>query len=118
MKGHWVGVTVDCHDVDLVAGFWSKLLDRDPGPSRPGWVYLGERGDTLPRLVFQPVPETKQLKNRVHLDILVDDIDAGMDQIRTLGGSFTGERHDYEAGVIVIAQDPEGNEFCLVQYYQ
>lgn len=35
----------------------------------------------------------------------------------SLGGSFTGERHDYEAGVVVVMADPEGNEFCLAQYF-
>jgi hypothetical protein len=33
-----------------------------------------------------------------------------------LRGSFTGERHDYDAGVVVVMADQEGNEFCLAQY--
>ncbi|MEV0158221.1 VOC family protein [Micromonospora sp. NPDC050686] len=34
-----------------------------------------------------------------------------------LGGRFTGERHDYDEGVVVVMADPEDHEFCLVQYY-
>ncbi len=112
----WSAVTVDCLDVQRVATFWSSLLDRPPGPTEDGWAYLGTRGDAQPRLVFQPVPESKVTKNRLHLDIEVDDIDNGIAQVVALGGSPTGERHDYDEGVVVVVKDVEGNEFCLVQY--
>ncbi|GAB3768995.1 VOC family protein [Microlunatus parietis] len=112
----WVGVTIDCLDVERVAGFWSKLLDRSPGPSRPGWVYLGHPEDALPRLVFQPVTEPKQGKVRLHLDVAVDNIDRGIATVVELGGRCTGERYDYAEGVVVVMADPEGHEFCLVQY--
>lgn len=101
-----------------MAAFWSALLDRDPGPAQTGWVYLGRRGDALPRLVFQPVAEPKIGKNRLHLDVEVDDIDVGIAQVLALGGSATGERHDYDEGVVVIMRDVEDNEFCLVQIYE
>ncbi|WP_339135968.1 VOC family protein [Streptomyces sp. f51] len=117
MPNRWAGVTIDCVDVEKVAAFWSALLDRRPGPSRPGWVYLGDRDDPLPRLVFQPVAEPKHGKVRLHLDVVVDDIDEGIAQVTSLGGRFTGERHDYEEGVVVVMADPEEHEFCLAQYY-
>jgi predicted enzyme related to lactoylglutathione lyase len=117
MANRWAGVTVDCVDVERVSGFWSVLLDRPPGPSRPGWVYLGHRGDPQPRLVFQAVAEPKHGKVRLHLDVSVDDIEQGIAQVVALGGRFTGERHDYDEGVVVVMADPEGNEFCLAQYY-
>ncbi|MFG1794832.1 VOC family protein [Nocardia sp. NPDC049149] len=115
MVNRWVGVTVDCVDVQRVARFWSVLLDRQPGPSEPGWVYLGERGDELPRLVFQPVDEPKGGKVRLHLDVAVDNIYEGIAQVIELGGRCTGERHDYDEGVVVVMADPEEHEFCLVQ---
>lgn len=27
------------------------------------------------------------------------------------------KRHDYDEGAVAVMADPEGNEFCLVQYY-
>lgn len=117
MANRWVGVTVDCIDVARVARFWSALLDRPQGPSEPGWVYLGRRDDPQPRLVFQPVTEPKQGKTRLHLDIAVDDIDDAIAQVEALGGRYTGERHDYDEGVVVVMADPEEHEFCLTQYY-
>jgi predicted enzyme related to lactoylglutathione lyase len=113
----WSSVTIDCLDPQRVARFWSTLLGRPPGLSQHGWVYLGERGDPQPRLVFQPVSEPHAGKVRIHLDISVDDIDDAMTQVTDLGGRFTGERHDYDEGVVVVMADPEDHEFCLVRYF-
>ncbi len=113
----WSGVTIDCLDPSRVARFWSALLDRQPGPSQDGWVYLGERGDPQPRLVFQPVSEPAAGKVRIHLDIAVDDITEAIARVVELGGRATGERHDYDAGIVVVMADPEDHEFCLVQYF-
>jgi predicted enzyme related to lactoylglutathione lyase len=112
----WSGVTFDCLDPQRVAQFWGALLSREPGPSEEGWIYLGHRGDPQPRLVFQPVSEPKVGKTRIHLDVTVDDIDEAVGLVITLGGQATGERHEYDEGVVVIMSDPEGHEFCLVQY--
>ncbi|MFF0075518.1 VOC family protein [Streptomyces sp. NPDC005494] len=117
MANRWAGVTVDCIDVERVSRFWSALLDRPKGPSMPGWVYLGELGDPQPRLVFQPVPEAKQGKVRLHLDVVVDDAEQGTAQVIALGGRFTGERHEYDEGVVLVMADPEENEFCITQFY-
>jgi predicted enzyme related to lactoylglutathione lyase len=113
-----LGVTVDCADAVGVATFWNALLGgrMREDEQLPGWrkVLLAE-----PRMVlsFQPVPEEKVGKVRLHIDVRVDDIDDGMRSVAALGGSFTGERHDYPgAGVVVVMADPEGNEFCLVQF--
>ena len=117
MANVWSGVTFDCVDPERVAAFWGALLGRPRGPTHDGWVYLGERGDALPRLVFQPVPGPKDGKVRIHLDVTVDDMDAAVDAVTALGGRSTGERHDYDEGVVVVMADPEDHEFCLVQYF-
>jgi len=113
----WSGVTIDCVDPERVARFWSAFLGRQPGPSQEGWFYLGERGDPQPRLVFQPVPESAMGKVRIHLDVTVDDMDGAIAAVVKLGGWATGERHDHDEGMVVVMADPEGHEFCLVQYY-
>lgn len=63
------------------------------------------------------VAEPQAGKVRIHLDITVADIDEAMTAVIDLGGRCTGERHDYEEGVVVVMADPEDHEFCLVQYY-
>ncbi|QLQ39647.1 VOC family protein [Micromonospora robiginosa] len=116
MANVWSGVTIDCVDPERVARFWSALLGREPGPSPEGWVYLGERGDAQPRLVFQPVAEPRTEKVRIHLDITVDDLPEAMSTVTRLGGEFTGEQHDHAEGTVVVMTDPEGHKFCLVSY--
>jgi predicted enzyme related to lactoylglutathione lyase len=117
MTGVVSAITVDCRDPGRLAAFWGSLLGQEEAPSLPGWRQLGNHGDRAVRINFQPVPEPKQGKNRVHLDVTVGDIGEGIRAVLRLGGGETGERHDYDEGVVVVMADPEGNEFCLVQYY-
>lgn len=113
MSALWSGVTVDCADPQRLGRFWATLLDRPESEPLPGWVRL----DGSPDLNFQPVPEPEHGKARIHLDVRVDDIDEGVTTVTRLGGRPTGERHEYDEGVVVVMADPEGNEFCLVQYF-
>lgn len=98
-NGSWSGVTVDCTDPQRLGTFWAALLGRTPTESLPGWVRLGGRGEQLPVINFQPVPEPKRGKTRIHLDVTVDDIDAAGATVTTLGGQSLGRRHDYDEGL-------------------
>jgi glyoxalase superfamily protein len=111
------GITVDCIDPQVLADFWSALLDREVTVPLPGWLRLGTRGGAEPVLNFQPVTEPKRGKTRIHLDLVVDDIDEGVATVVQLGGRSMDQRHDYTEGVVMVMADPEGNEFCLTQYY-
>ena len=53
------------------------------------FVFLGEANGHV--LGFQRVPEPKSVKNRVHLDIRVDDLQEATDAVLALGGSWNGE---------------------------
>jgi predicted enzyme related to lactoylglutathione lyase len=120
MANRLTGITIDCTDPARLAAFWSALLGlpmTDEHGDDAGWATVGSRHDAQPRLTFQRVPEPKTGKVRLHLDVQVDDITAGRSQVEDLGGSFTGERHDYDEGVVIVMRDPEGHEFCLVQYF-
>jgi predicted enzyme related to lactoylglutathione lyase len=93
------------------------LLSREPSESLPGWVGLGTHDDALPVIWFQPVPKPKRGKTRIHLDVTVDDIEEAAATVIQLGGRWMDERHDYDEGIVMVMADPEGNEFCLVQYF-
>ena len=113
----WAGVTIDCRDPRLVAGFWSTLLAvpaRPAGPDRPGWFRIGPAVDGGPVLNFQPVPEPKAGKARVHLDLWVDDLQGSIELVERLGGALGGDLQVLERGRIAVMTDPEGNEFCLI----
>ena len=76
-----------------------------------------------PRLFFQRVPESKRVKNRVHLDVRAAPGLTGEARMAALEaaaavqlGAKRVERYEpappLEAGHVLMT-DPEGNEFCL-----
>ncbi|GAA1601447.1 VOC family protein [Kribbella sancticallisti] len=66
------------------------------------------------RLLFQEVPESKSVKNRLHIDIHSEP--GGLDQLVTrlegLGATRIQEFDKGPAGHWWLMEDPEGNEFC------
>lgn len=83
-----------------------------------------------PPLWFQPVPEGKTLKNRLHLDVFVGRTETGeklpyaerRDRVRAKADQLVGagatevrseDAPEHERFAVTLA-DPEGNEFCLV----
>ena len=108
-------ITVDCADPQLLAQFWSQFLGGEVVEPLPGWTRL--LGDGIrPDMTFQPVPEPKVGKTRIHVDIRVADIEAATDRVIDLGGQSLGQRYDYDEGTVMTMADPAGNEFCIVQY--
>jgi hypothetical protein len=61
-------VTIDCADPGRLARFWAAAL---------GYQLEQPPDGAGPRVWFQPVPEAKVVKNRVHLDLTVDPAAAG-----------------------------------------
>ncbi|RMI34047.1 VOC family protein [Nocardia stercoris] len=140
-----VQITLDCADPAALAEFWAEALGyqvQGPPPGFESWeqaldamgVPPERRNDASavvdpsgagPRVFFQRVPEPKQVKNRVHLDIRaapglrddarMDALEAEAARLVALGAARLTR---YEPappmgfGHIVMA-DPEGNEFCL-----
>ena len=109
-------ITIDCQSVATVAEFWAALLDSELREPLPGWQRLGPPTPGGPMVNFQPVPEPKVGKTRIHLDLQTDDLATAVQTVCNLGGRDLGQRHEYDEGTVVVMADPEGNEFCLVQY--
>jgi len=145
-----LAITIDCRSPAALVAFWCAALDyvAEPPPGGfPTWVaYWRSRGipeaelegagdepesiidpaGVRPRIWFQSVPESKSVKNRVHLDIDVTDgrsgstderrvrVDAEVARLVALGAQrlrvLAPEGADYYA---VVMCDPEGNEFCV-----
>ncbi|HEX6844107.1 MAG TPA: VOC family protein [Actinomycetota bacterium] len=107
-------VTIDCADPVGLASFWSALLDTPVGEAMDDgrFVFLEGRDD-LPTICFQRVPEPKTVKNRLHLDLSVDDLEAATARIVELGGSWGGAEHTLENFTWRNVADPEGNEFDI-----
>ena len=69
-------VTFDTHHAKAVAEFWAAALDLEVvGDASEHFAIVGgpNRPDRHPALVFQQAPESKELKNRLHLDLETDE---------------------------------------------
>ena len=104
-------VVLDVSDIEREAAFWGALIGENPGPlrSEKGWLTVDSLGPGT-FLVLQKVAETKMVKNRLHLDFGVADVDQAVREIVALGGSRISEPR--RGGGVTMA-DPEGNEFCI-----
>ena len=101
-----IQVNIDCADPDALRAFYC-----DAGQYRscvPGDGAIG------PKIVFQQVPEPKAVKNRIHLDLVVDDIEAESVRFIALGATRVSAVPVCEdGGCWIVMLDPEGNEICL-----
>ena len=108
----------DADDTVALAGFWSELLGWSMDePDDDGEIVVsppdGSPPGTLP-LLFLPVPEGKQAKNRLHLDLRPDDQEAAVARAEALGARRIDIGQGDDVTWVVLA-DPEGNEFCILR---
>jgi len=103
-------VCVDCKDPEPLAAWWQALIGGEISVDDDGDVHL--EGGPVP-LLFLRVPDERQVKNRLHFDLRVEDFDAALTKAAGLGAQpaddiFVGERWR-------VFRDPEGNEFCIIR---
>jgi hypothetical protein len=137
-----VQVTFDCASPRAVAEFWKAVLGYVDPPAPPGFDSWDAYDASLPvesrdsawacqdpdgvgpRLFFQRVPETKTVKNRVHLDVRVGlgltgdqrlaALEAEAARLEPLGAQrLYLMTADEENESCLVMQDVEDNEFCL-----
>jgi predicted enzyme related to lactoylglutathione lyase len=112
--GELYAITMDVNDFETCAKFWSQVLGANILYQNDKYLRLGQKGER-PTLLLQKVPEPHKVKNRVHIDLDVPDLDAAVSRVHELGGNKLRELHEYGIKWAVMA-DPDGNEFCLVQH--
>lgn len=105
-------VTVDCRDTSAMARFWAEALSGTVRDSGNGYVAVDHGPDGTLHLLFQPVPEDRAGKNRIHLDLTAPDAAAQVDRLVTLGAAVVEKRSDSRFTWWVLT-DPEGNVFCV-----
>ena len=139
LTGMPLQITFDCADPHVLAAFWAVALDyevedhhdrveqviaaghltadSDDVESVDGRLRFREfaacrSASTGDRLLFQVVPEAKTVKNRVHLDLHVEDRSAKLEQLYALGATHLWDGQMGPQSWVTIA-DPEGNELCV-----
>ena len=114
--------TVDATDAYQLSEWWKQVLgyvDLEGDPNEPGHKECMIRSaGTGHSLLFIEVPENKQVKNRLHLDLRPADgltRDEELDRLRGIGAVEVADlREETGRGWVVLA-DPEGNEFCILR---
>ncbi len=106
---------LDCSDPDRMIEFWGRLLGIEVTARYPSFVWMGRLSEAGPSLAFQVVPEQKTVKNRMHLDLTVDDRERVAADVEELGGSRLAD-HEIEGFHWTVMADPEGNEFCIFEH--
>ncbi|MFF3037072.1 VOC family protein [Arthrobacter citreus] len=114
--------TFDSLDPWVQSEFWAGVLDfhEDPAdPNQPGddecMIYSP---DGTQRLLFISVPDSKQVKNRVHLDLQASEHggrDRELQRLLALGAAQVDDQRRPDGTGWVVLADPEGNEFCILR---
>jgi Glyoxalase-like domain len=115
--------TVDCTNAYELSEWWKQLLgytDMPGDPNEPGHEEcMIQRADGGHQLLFIEVPDTKQVKNRLHFDLRPSERtrDEEVDWALGIGATpVDDQRNHYGPGIgWMVLADPEGNEFCILR---
>jgi predicted enzyme related to lactoylglutathione lyase len=107
-------IVLDAVDPSRVAAFWTAALGYSELGRVDNYVSLIPGTGAGPRLLIQKVPEEKSVKNRMHLDIHVADIEAEAARLEDLGARrLEPDPHREHGAHWILMADPEGNELCV-----
>jgi predicted enzyme related to lactoylglutathione lyase len=112
MANRWEQIVVDAEDPARLARWWAEALGYQIVHEAPDEVEIRRHPDELPGLLFTVAPDTKTVKNRLHLDLRPEDQEAEVERLVDMGARPA----DIGQGDVswVVLADPEGNEFCVL----
>lgn len=108
-------LTFDAHDAYRQGTFWAEVLGGKVGDDDfPGDPEALVEADGI-ALLFVTVPETKTLKNRLHVDLQPQDRsrDEEVERLLALGAKPHEDHRRPDGTGWVTLTDLEGNEFCV-----
>lgn len=107
---------IDVGDIDQGVAFWSAVLDaiEEPlgGDSTPIYRRL-KLPDSDIRILLQCTDDAKTSKERMHLDLETDDVEAEVRRIEALGATRWDHQQERSHDFWVL-RDPWDNEFCIL----
>lgn len=108
---------IDVGDLDRAVAFWSATLGGTEEAVSPGSRHVYRRlrlPDSDIRVLLQKTNDAKVSKERMHLDLETDDVEAEVKRLEALGASRWD--HQQERGFdFWVMRDPWDNEFCVLQ---
>ncbi len=115
MSSRIAAIAIDAVRPQVVADFWCSVLGWHVLEEEAGVITIAPPDGSWPVIDVVPVPESKTVKNRLHLDLRADGMPTADELDRLLG--LGARRVDVGQGpdvTWVVLSDPEGNEFCLL----
>lgn len=107
-------VVLDCAEPQRLEEFWRAALGYRSLLSVKDIVVLVPDNEFRSPLILQRVPEAKNGKNRMHIDIIRDDVEAEVGRLEALGAKRVHDGLQRMGSVRWVAMaDPEHNEFCV-----
>lgn len=100
------GIVVDCADPERQARWWGEVFGVEAVATRHGYTLENVPDMPILTMDFGSVPERKAVKNRLHWDVAVRDVQP------LLGAGATMRTPHHDAAEWDVLADPEGNEFC------
>jgi hypothetical protein len=105
---------IDCPDAAALAAFYAELLDWKVETSE-GWADV--RAENGQCISFQQVEDyspprwpDQQVPQQMHLDVMVEDLDAAEAALLALGAG----KHGHQPGTSFrVLLDPAGHPFCI-----
>ena len=115
MPSRLAAIVIDAVHPQLIAGFWCEVLGWQVVEEEEGVITIAAADGSWPTIDVAPVPESKTIKDRLHLDLRADGTStaAELDRLYGLGARPADVGQPADASWVVLA-DPEGNEFCLL----
>ncbi|GAA1146351.1 VOC family protein [Kribbella jejuensis] len=111
MIGRLHHLAIDCPDPHALAQFYSALLGKPVTYQSDDWVVVAD-DDHTSGLAFQRAPDHQRPQwpnperpQQMHLDVMVDDVDAAGVEVLALGAQRLAGN---------VYEDPAGHPFCLV----
>jgi predicted enzyme related to lactoylglutathione lyase len=109
-----VDLVLDCAEPAKLVEFWREALGYREYHTDASIAVLVPEDRTDPPLVLQGVPEPKAGKNRMHLDIVIDDIEPEIERLEALGAQRIDDGMQSVGDIKWVRMlDPEQNEFCV-----
>lgn len=108
-------IVLDCPDPQSLAGFYGTLLDWKMEQDDDDWCSIrADYGDSLgfQRVASYTPPQWpgQDVPQQMHLDFVVDDLDAAEAAALELGA----RKHGHQPGTTFrVFLDPAGHPFCL-----
>ena len=108
---------IDVDDLDHGVAFWSAALDAKEEQLGESSRHVYRRlrlPDSDVRILLQRTDDPKTGKERMHLDLETDNVEAEVHRLEALGA--TRWDHQQERGYdFWVLRDPWANEFCVLQ---